>query len=102
MKKTLKMKYEPTARGFDCYEFTDFYGDKCSLQKSSLAEIDAIWFGCNESRTHTVTGQALSPRMHLTREQVAELLPKLRHFVRTGNLPRPRKPLIDAQRTKAT
>ena len=34
-----------TQRGFAYDEFEDLYGAKCSIQKSSLATDDAIWFG---------------------------------------------------------
>lgn len=42
------MKIEKTERGFALAEFTDRYGVKCSLQKSSLATEDAIWFGVTD------------------------------------------------------
>ncbi len=103
------MKIEHTLRGFDLVTFEDRYGVKCSLQKSSLAEEDAIWLGCDDSdpkimasrameygiHTHQTTGWVPFPlpddvvintRMHLTCEQVAELLPYLHHFVETGEI----------------
>lgn len=52
-----------------------FAGAECSIQASSIATEDAIWFG------------VVNNRMHLTRERVAELLPVLQHFVSTGDLP---------------
>ena len=45
---------------------------------SSLAEIEAIWLGIDREES--------GGRMHLTREQVAALLPHLQHFVETGEL----------------
>lgn len=66
-------------RGFLRGEFTDRYGEKCSIQKSSLASEDCIWLGCNRPR---------GARMHLTREMAADLIPLLQHFVETGDLPR--------------
>lgn len=98
-----------TNRGFDISEFTDDYGLQCSIQKSSSAEDDKIWFGVNDadpmilaSRAHKhgvdtteTTGWVKFPvpddvlmhtRMHLTREMVAELLPTLQKFVETGEL----------------
>lgn len=98
-----------TNRGFDLVKFVDLYGAKCSLQKSSLALVDAIWLGiddaapkimASQARTHGVetretTGWVpypipdavlLTTRMHLTRDQVAVLLPILQHFVDTGEL----------------
>lgn len=89
-----------TKRGFARVEFDDFYGVGCSLQKSSLATEDAIWFGCNDADPkHLVPGQGWQPialpeeaicntRMHLTRDQVAALLPLLQHFAETGELPK--------------
>ena len=99
-----------TQRGFALGEFQDLYGAKCSVQKSSLAFEDAIWLGVNEAEPRVMASQAASvgvetaettgwvpypvpaevlmtTRMHLSREQVAELLPVLQHFVDTGELP---------------
>lgn len=104
------MKIERTNRGFAIVNFIDRYGAECSLQKSSLATEDAIWFGVNDAKpqilastapslgidTHGVhTGWVdypipedvhLTTRMHLTREQVQDLLPLLQRFVATGKL----------------
>jgi len=91
---------EKTNRGFDYLNFTDHYGIACSLQKSSIATIDAIWLGINKPKLtvfeNTSKGKYLnidmpenfdvSSRMHLTREQVKELLPILQKFVDTGEL----------------
>lgn len=86
-------------------EFEDLNGVPCKLQKSSLATDDAIWLGTTElglkrsardyTGWHDVNVKDLFPgqdvvwngAMHLTREQVAELLPALRKFVETGELP---------------
>ncbi len=92
------MEIAKTQRGFALIEFKDFYDVECSLQKSSLATEDAIWFGCNDANPRQcvqgVGWQAIpmpssyvaDTRMHLTREQVAELLPYLTRFVETGEL----------------
>lgn len=73
------MKVEQTSRGFGLVNFTDKYDQSCSLQKSSLATEDCIWFGVdNAAITH--------PRMHLTQDMVKELLPYLQKFVETGEL----------------
>lgn len=69
-----KMHIKKTSRGFDLIEFVDHYGAACSLQKSSLATEDCIWLGTNTNR------------MHLTQEQVSQLLPELQSFVETGEL----------------
>ena len=83
-------------------EFKDRYGLKCTLQKSSLATEDCIWLGVHDADLKFFPGDGtgwhpyvLPPgvsafsRMHLTRKMVADLLPALKHFVKTGNLPSP-------------
>lgn len=94
------MELNTTQRGFDIAEFTDSYGEICSLQKSSSAMVDKIWLGIskpkltvfeNESKgkyiiTDMPENFSVNARMHLTREQVAELLPYLQKFVETGEL----------------
>lgn len=87
-----------TARGFALLPFQDSNGVGCSLQKSSAAIEDKIWLGCNDADPKVlVHGQGWLPvdmpadylattRMHLTRAQVAELLPYLQSFVETGEL----------------
>lgn len=93
-----------TSRGFARMEFIDRNGVACSLQKSSLAFEDCIWLGADEiglkkfspgaggwtdvpleQTPHGVTHIA-NTRMHLSREQVAALLPHLLRFVETGEL----------------
>lgn len=88
-----------THRGFSYIEFKDRYGVECNIQKSSLATEDAIWFGCAEANPKVcIAGKGWVPfevpsdvsfdtRMHLTQEQVKELLPILQEFVKTGELP---------------
>ncbi len=98
-----------TPRGFALIQFEDRYGHACSLQESSLATERAIWLGIDDPdpkvmaihavgvgvETTETTGWvpyplpsavSLNTRMHLTREQVASLLPALQHFVDTGDL----------------
>jgi hypothetical protein len=98
------MKLTKTTRDFERIQFEDHYGESCSIQYSSLATANAIWFGLDSvtpkvmasslrpDLTGWVTlplpeGTMLSARMHLTRDQVAELLPILQYFAETGNLP---------------
>ncbi len=99
-----------TARGYALIEFNDRYDNACQIQKSSLATEDAIWFGVADANPQVMATHAasvgmhtsetsgwvpyplpsavsLNTRMHLTREQVAALLPTLQHFVDTGELP---------------
>jgi len=97
------MKKKYTARGFALYEMVDMYGCGCSLQKSSLATEDAIWLGIDDADPKIMASKVmpngtgwvkyiipedvlLSTRMHLSREQVAELIPILQKFVDTGEI----------------
>lgn len=103
------MEHKKTLRGFPYYEFVDRYNQKFSIQKSSLAFEDCIWFGLDDAdpkvmaseaatvgvQTEETTGWVkypipdkvtLSTRMHLTQEQVAELIPILQKFVETGEI----------------
>jgi hypothetical protein len=103
------IKASKTQRGFDLLEFADLYGAECSIQKSSLATDDAIWFGVNDAKPQIMASQAkahgvdtletcgwvpypvpgavsMNTRMHLTSHQVAELLPILQRFVATGEV----------------
>lgn len=103
------LKMGATERGFPRGEFKDAYGAPCSIQKSSLATADAIWLGVDDADPKVLHGDAkslgipteatcgwvsypipekvsLRTRMHLTREQVAALLPVLQRFVETGEI----------------
>lgn len=92
------MEIQRTGRGFSRGEFTDYYGEQCSIQQSSLACIDAIWLGVNNPTPKVLVpgtgwqtvsmpeGTLLSGRMHLTQEMCAELIPLLQRFVDTGLL----------------
>lgn len=94
------MKLQKSDRGFLFGEFIDRCGDKCSIQESSLATEDAIWFGIDspkltvfedENMGRYVTTEmpktfSVNSRMQLTREMVEELLPILQNFVATGEL----------------
>lgn len=98
------MVFKRTERGFAYIEFEDAHSVACSIQKSSLATDDAIWFGANEiglkkftpykgweevdTRGNPPDGALFiaNNRMHLTRDQVAALLPVLQLFVDTGEI----------------
>jgi hypothetical protein len=93
------MNVTKTARGFALIDFNDGNGVKCSLQESSAAEREMIWLGCDEPNAKSFPGNGTgwhdyplpenvqcTTRMHLTREQVAALLPHLRAFVDRGDL----------------
>ena len=92
-----KIKIKKTERGFSFGEFIDRYGAKCSIQKSSIATEDCIWLGINEVdpqvmapggwQKFEIPGDVLlNAKMHLTKNQVKELLPLLQSFVTTGEL----------------
>lgn len=94
----MEIKHSKTYRGFGRIDFKDKYNVDCSIQESSLATDNCIWFGCNEANPrHLVPGQGWQPvempteyyastRMHLSQEQVLELLPILVKFAYTGTL----------------
>ena len=92
------MKLEQTNRGFALVKFKDRNGVECSLQKSSIATEDCIWLGCNDANPQTlIPGIGWQPvqmpreyiantRMHLTRDQVSQLLPYLQEFILSGEI----------------
>lgn len=107
------MDLEKTQRGFAIGNFIDRSNTECSLQKSSLATEDAIWFGVSESKPQIMCSDAIklglrertgtdadwgwcdfeipkevfiSTRMHLTQDMVKEMLPILQKFAETGEL----------------
>lgn len=98
-----------TGRGFALLEFYDLYGARCNVQMSSLADQEAIWLGVESAEPQIMASQAatfgvdtketagwvpypipeqvlLTTRMHLSREQVAALLPVLQRFADTGEV----------------
>lgn len=97
-----------TQRGFNLITFTDAGGVECSLQKSSAADGDFIWLGADkiglkafypftyepwrdvqeQSIAHCLGAKEViaNNRMHLSQEQVKELLPFLIKFVKTGDI----------------
>lgn len=112
-RSAINLTTEKTSRGFAYMSFSDVHGNSCSIQKSSLAELDCIWIGLNDANAQILARHAirlglkpeeggdkdngwvpysipeevsLSTRMHLSREQVKALLPILRKFVKTGEL----------------
>ncbi|MCK9198161.1 MAG: hypothetical protein M0P49_00995 [Bacilli bacterium] len=90
-----------TERGFKVIEFIDRYEQKCNIQKSSQG--DAIWLGIEKAEPKILASKIMdggtgwvsypihedvmiNTRMHLTVDQVRELLPILQKFVDTGKL----------------
>jgi hypothetical protein len=97
------MEKKFTNRGFGKIEFNDCYDNKCKIQKSSIATVDAIWFGIENPKVmmlasklrEDLTGWVDFPMpkdvsihscMHLTQDQVKELLPILQKFAETGEI----------------
>ena len=102
------MNKKQTPRGFAYYEFTEANGDACNIQKSSSAIQDCIWLGSKniglkgfipygKPSWRDVTDDQIKEkfgfqdiiannRMHLSREQVADILPILQKFVDTGEI----------------
>lgn len=93
----MQLKY--THRGFIRADFKDANGVECSIQESSAAEQSLLWLGCNDPNAMQFPGNntgwhpyklpenvQCTTRMHLSREQVAELLPLLQQFVESGEL----------------
>jgi len=100
---TMEIDKTQTNRGFEILKFTDRYGEKCSLQESSLASEAAIWLGVDVATPQIMASQTpeggtgwvpyfipenvlINTRMHLTQEQVKDLLPHLTRFAETGEL----------------
>ncbi len=67
------MNVTMTTRGFERIDFADRNGDACSLQQSSLAGGEHIWLGRGDER------------MHLHRDQVAQLYDHLGAWLRRGS-----------------
>ncbi len=110
------MKFSHTARGFAHLAFEDSHNVKCSIQNSSLAEEDAIWFGVvdanpkilkdgvwepvvikNERGGRDVLGNPIpitgfgkdiliATRMHLTRTYVKKLVKEMNRWLNKGIL----------------
>ena len=103
------MKRTRTQRGFTYNEFTDDYGQECSLQRSSSACVDRVWLGVNNADPKVMASKAaangvntvkttgwveyplpedvsLSTRMHLNRRQSIVLAFKLICFWLTGKV----------------
>jgi len=100
------MKIKKTYRGFARADFTDRYGEECSIQDSSLATEAAIWLGINDPTPQILAKYCqegavgwskvpmhpdvnINGRMHLTQDQVKELLPILIRFAETGTIELP-------------
>lgn len=98
----MKLKQTKTGRGFGAIEFRDRGNRECTIQKSSLATEDAIWFGIDDANPQILVNGNWQPvdfpedtvfdtQMQLTQDQVIALLPILRHFAETGEVKLPTK-----------
>lgn len=74
-----------TQRGFEFVRWLDVYGKRCSLQESKTADEPSIWLGCADNQFDN-RGDPLSPRMHLSRDQVEALVNHLVTWLETGRL----------------
>jgi hypothetical protein len=79
MDKTIIVRNE---NGLSKLTFEDDYRQQCSLQKSNASLANKIWLGVDKD----INGKAVNARMHLTQEQVKDLLPYLQKFAGTGEL----------------
>lgn len=99
----MQLQQTTTDRGFSLIEFKDLYENRCSIQESSIIDIPAIWLGVTNANPQIMAEKTpaggvgwvpygipndvlLTTRMHLTQEQVRDLLPVLQHFADTGDL----------------
>ena len=77
-------------RGFEWIDFKDHNGVACSVQQSSAIwpygtgrpGTSLLWLGVNRPVPDSIN----SGRMHLTRDQVRELLPQLAAWAERGTL----------------
>lgn len=101
-----------TPRGFRRADFKDRNGELCSIQESSEIGDGYLWLGINDPNPQICPGDSTgwhpyplppgvqcSTRMHLTRKMVADLLPSLQHFAKTGELPDRTKPRVRNRQT---
>ncbi len=72
-------------RGFLIGTFRDQDGEPCSIQESGAASRLCIWLGCED-----VEGEP--GRMHLSVDDVRDLLPLLERFVEQSDLHEPDEP----------
>jgi hypothetical protein len=96
------LQYAPTERGFDRFKFTELNGHKCSIQKSSIAETDLCWIGCEENILYRPTpskrrkvmeefrlpsgSYQISTRMELSQEDCSIVLDKVKKYLGGGKV----------------
>lgn len=94
----MEIQFTTTERDFPIAYFKDLYSTECTIQISSIADHRAIWLGVdNPNPQILIKGEGwqkyplpkevmVSTRMHLSMEQVKELLPILERFALTGEI----------------
>lgn len=93
----MELKQGTTLLKLPVIRFSDKDGAACSLQKSTAE--GAIFFGCDDADPRRLVGNTgkwlpvhfppdtiFNTSMHLTRDQVAALIPVLQKFVDTGEV----------------
>ena len=86
MSKKLKFTGGVTPRGFETIHFDDLYGQKCRIQKSSLATEEAWWIGIENSGPN-IKGpkgdynEEVNNLMHLSKKQIRNLIDKLEEII---------------------
>lgn len=91
------LEIKATERGFDCGNFVDADGVKCSLQISSVGY--NLWFGNDDPHPVFLNEQGkweqpevpdpwflVNTRMHLSRKLVKSIVNRLEYFVETGKV----------------
>jgi hypothetical protein len=68
------MERSTTERGFPVITFTDFYGNPCSIQMSSIFYPPCLWIGRGNER------------MHLSFDQIQEIHKLLGEYLETGKI----------------
>lgn len=94
-----RINFDRTERGFAVGEFLDRYGEKCSVQDSSIEATErCFWLGIDDPQpTHVVGGPSwISGRMHVGVKLARQLHTVIGRFLETGsvaprNLPRKRR-----------
>lgn len=103
------MKIKRTDRGFPYVEFKDTYESDIYIQKSSVADYDAIWLGIRDPKpqvkardaakvgvkTNETVGWVPFPipdevniirQMHINKKQAKKIVKMLNRFIETGDI----------------
>lgn len=85
------MRIRKTKRGSKIGKFDDYYGQKCSIQKSSVASKSCIWLGIDSigpylSGPSGHSNEGINARMILDIKMAKELIKRLQKFADTGDL----------------